>query len=379
MIALGSTAFLLFGVVLVLVGASQDALARALGLDLARSGLLASVLSLGIGAGMLAAGPLVDRLPRRPLFAGSTLVAGLALVAVEAELSFARLLAHVALVGFAGGVYDVLLNVVAVQRWGASAARPVTLLHSAATAGAVAGPLIVIGLSRVGDWTAGFRATGAAYLLFTLWAMAVPLEPPVRHAARRPRGRLRSPALVGLLVVAFAYLGVETAVTIFAVPYASDGLGLAADRGRAAISAFWLGLLLGRLALVAWPGRIDAGMLAGGGLAAGALLAAGVLGRSAHVEWIVGAVGFAIGGVFPLMVTLAAQRAPAGSAGMVTGLVAGLGCLGGFAVPWLTGALGDAAGVRVALGSLAGWCLLIAAAGWAVRRSRATGADPAVS
>ena len=65
MLPLGFTAFLAFGVVLVLLGASQADLAEALSLDLARSGLLGSVLALGIGVGVVGAGPLFDRYPRR--------------------------------------------------------------------------------------------------------------------------------------------------------------------------------------------------------------------------------------------------------------------------------------------------------------------------
>ena len=51
------------------------------------------------------------------------------------------------------------------------------------------------------------------------------------------------------------------------------------------------------------------------------------------------------------------------------GLVAAAGALGGFVVPWLTGALGDAAGVGIALGSLAAWSLVIAIAAIAPLRS----------
>jgi MFS family permease len=50
------SAFLAFGAVLVLLGANQASLAAELGLDLAQSGLLASALALGLGAGVVIAG-----------------------------------------------------------------------------------------------------------------------------------------------------------------------------------------------------------------------------------------------------------------------------------------------------------------------------------
>ena len=65
------SAFIGFGMVLILVGANQAALADALDLSLARTGLLSSAMALGIGIGVVGAGPLFDRYPRRPLFVGS--------------------------------------------------------------------------------------------------------------------------------------------------------------------------------------------------------------------------------------------------------------------------------------------------------------------
>ena len=71
MLVFGFLSFLAFGLVLVLVGANQAHLERDLGLTLAQSGLLVSALSLGLGLGVVGAGPLFDRYPRRPLVIGS--------------------------------------------------------------------------------------------------------------------------------------------------------------------------------------------------------------------------------------------------------------------------------------------------------------------
>ena len=80
MLPLGFAAFLAFGSVLVLVGANQAALAHSLSLDLSRTGLLGSTLVLGIGIGVVGAGPLVDRHPRRPLWVASMGLAAAALL-----------------------------------------------------------------------------------------------------------------------------------------------------------------------------------------------------------------------------------------------------------------------------------------------------------
>ena len=94
LLAFGFAVFLVFGVCLVLVGANQEALASDLGLDLAGTGLLGAGLALGIGVGVAGAGPLVDRLPRRPLFAAAGLLAGGSLLTFAPDMGFPRALAQ---------------------------------------------------------------------------------------------------------------------------------------------------------------------------------------------------------------------------------------------------------------------------------------------
>jgi len=371
-------AFLAFGAVLVLVGANQANLAAELGQGLARSGLLASALALGLGAGVVIAGPLFDRYPRRPLFVGSALLAAAALLGVEREMSYARWLAHAAAAGTGIGLYDTLINAVIGQQYRERSARPMLAVHSAATLGAMLGPPLVGWIASAHHFTASFAAAGWAHVAIAAWAACVPLPGPEPRSATADGATTRALALGPLLplaAVAFAYVGVESSVTVFAVPYASGALGLDAQRGQLAISAFWLGLLAGRLALLAARTALDARVLAAAGAIAAALLAAAV-GLRAPPELALFAVGAALGCVYPLMIALAGQAAP-DARGTAAGLAAGAGALGGFAVPWLTGAAGDAAGIALGFASLALWCAAIAAA--AARQARSARSEPQAS
>jgi fucose permease len=173
-------------------------------------------------------------------------------------------------------------------------------------------------------------------------------------------------SLLLLSAVAFSYVGVEAAVTVFAIPYADGALGLPVSRGQLAISTFWLGLLAGRLGLLALPGGLGPRvLLASSGVGASLILAL-VAWPLAPVEFWFFAVGAALGSVYPLMITLTGQRFPE-IRGTAAGLAAGAGALGGFAVPWVSGALGDAVGVTAAVASLAFWCATIAVAAAALR------------
>ena len=282
-------------------------------------------------------------------------------------MSFGRWLVHIAVFGLGIGLYDTLINAVVVQRYGERAARPMIVLHAAATLGAVLAPLGIHWIAQRAHFSASFVAVGWAHLAIAAWALCVPLPGPRGTAPGAPRTRARDFApLVPLAAVAFCYVGVEATATVFAVPYASGGLGLAPERGQLGISAFWLGLLVGRLAVLALRGELGRGLLMAAGLGAAAVVALGTGSGSDRIELVLAGLGLALGSVYPVMISLAGQSVPAAS-GTAAGLAAGAGALGGFAVPWLTGTVGDAVGVRIGVATLAFWCAAVAAAAWASR------------
>jgi len=213
MLALCFSAFVCFGFVLILAGANQAEIARELHLDLAQSGLLGSALALGLGFGVVAAGPLFDRTSRRPLFVGSTALAGAALVCASPGIGFHALLGLVVAIGFGIGVYDTFINAVVVERFQDEAARPMTLVHAGATVGAMVGPLVIGALDSQIHWTTSFRVVGIAHWLIAAWALRVTFPAlPTGGANDLPqdsaRSLLRSAALWPFAAVAFAYVGV---------------------------------------------------------------------------------------------------------------------------------------------------------------------------
>ena len=341
-----------------LVGASQDALQLALRLDLATTGLLTSTVILGVGAGVLAGGPLVDRVDRRLLFFGATTLTGAALLLVGPGAGLGVVAGLLCLAGIGGGLYETILNTAAIEHDEERSVRTVSLMHAGATVGAMLTPLGVSWLLGWTDWTWAFRIIGVGHLLMAVLVFSLPLGEP---RGKRAHGRILKAPMVFLFIAAFAYIGVEAAMMAFAVPYAQEALGLAADRGRSAISLFWLGLLVGRLVFALGSGGHSARPAALAGAAAGLALAIGIFLAWSRLEILFAIVGVALGGVFPLLVALAGRRAHATGAGVA--VVAGLGSAGGFVVPWVTGVIGDAAGVTTAILTLAPWCgLLVAAA-----------------
>jgi fucose permease len=354
-----------FGAALVLPGAAQPDLAARLGLDLAASGLVASALSLGLGAGVVAGGPLADRFPRRPLFVGSAALAALAALAAALAPSYAGALAGAVGIGLGAGIYETLLNAAVPERRSESAAARLSLVHAFATLGAGLGAHALEAVVAARGFPGAYGALGAAFGAVALIGLAVRFPPPphARLASARALAPLPRAALAPFALAAFAYVGLETALSVFAVPFAASH-GHGAARGVGALSAFWLGLFVARVGFAALRPPARPGPLRLAGAAGAVALAGGAALPSVAPELVFGAAGLALGVVFPLVVALAGAAVPERRATAV-GLVVGVGSLGGFALPWLAGALGDRVGARGAVGALA---LGAAAVAFAARR-----------
>ena len=371
MLGLSFCGFLCFGFVLVLIGSNQAALARDLELDLARTGMLASALAVGLGVGVVGAGPLFDRFARRPLLVALALLAGGALLGFGPATDFPEALLLIALVGIGAGGYDTVFNAWTIEHFGERSAKPLTILHAAVAIGAILGPLGVAAIATRWHWTRSFHWIGFAHLALAASALLVRFpDPPVTRAVSDAGAKpVLSRAMLPFAVIGFGYVGIEISLTVFAVPYAIDGLSLDVARGQAAISSLWLGLLAGRLAPAALRGKLEGGVLLAAGLLGCVALVAGTVLGSERILIFFVCVGFVIGPVYPVVIALAGQRFPH-SRGTAAGLAGGAGALGAFAVPWLTGVIGDGIGIEFAVGSLAFWSLAIALGGEAARRSQ---------
>lgn len=371
MFAVSALAFLCFGVMLVLVGANQAVLARELGLDLAGSGMLASSLALGAGVGITVAGPAYDRLRRGEMMAGSALLVALALGSMPTDVTAVGAGLRIAIAGLGAGAYNTVVNASIGERFGARAGRPLAFIHSLATIGAMAGPLLVAWIVARHSWVWSFRLVGAAHLVIAGGALArrADYPPPAAESDDRASRWPSVPALAPFLAVVFAYVAVEGTTTVFAVAYAVDHLGLSEARGQLAISALWLGVLASRLALIASSRPLGPRALAAAGTSGAVVLVSLVAFDLRIVELAFGLIGGAVGLVYPLAMALLGERFPT-MRGTAAGLVGGAGAAGAVVVPYLTGVVGDRYGVHRAVASLATWCAVIALGGlWISRRA----------
>lgn len=375
--AFATASFLSFGTLLVIFGANASEIIASLELDYAAYGLLGSILSLGLGTGIVIAGPIVDRAPWRPLFVGACAIVIAATTTVGPETPYALLVFHMFAIGFGAGFYETVVNALVIEAFGSSANRRLLFIHSGAALAACVVPLLIgwIRESSILPWTQTFWLAGLLHVPIVVAALLLRIDSHSSgDASEAPGDDADSDVddrfvLGALCVAAFAYVGVEAAITIFVVDHVSVDLGFGPLRAGRTISAFWGGLFIGRVASALLPRSPGAGTTATlSGLSA-ALLALFGLSVVSIPELVMLGVGLAASCAFPVLIALAGRALPSAPATAV-GLAGGLGSLGGFVVPWATGALANRTTLSIALASLAAWMLLLSTAAGVARFRR---------
>jgi fucose permease len=145
------------------------------------------------------------------------------------------------------------------------------------------------------------------------------------------------------------YVGVELSMGGWSFSYLVQGRHLAQGLAGWLVSGYWFGLTLGRFVISPVATRLG---LTAVGLMYGSLF--GTLGSVTLVWLVPGAagtgvalalLGFFLGPIFPTTMALAPQMAGARLQSTAIGVMNAASCIGGSALPWLAGAIGQTAGV----------------------------------
>jgi fucose permease len=344
---------LIFGVVLTTLGAILPSLIERFGLDKASAGSLFLLMSSGILAGSLLFGPAVDRYGYKGLLLASLLLVllGLEGIAFAGSLGVLRL-ANFA-VGLGGGVINGGTNALVsdVSEEGRSAG--LSLLGIFFGVGAVGVPFSLGVLLDVFSYGALVAAAGLTVLVPLALTAAIGFPTP-KQAQGLPPGsaaRLlgdRALILFGLLL--FLQSGMEITVGGWAATYFQEHLALTGNRALLFLSLFWFGMMLARLVLGgvlrrAAPAAALRGAIGIACVGALLLLASTQLALAALGIFLIGA-GLAAG--FPVVLGFVGDRYAALS-GTAFSIVLTMGLVGGSLLPWTTGVLGQAYGLRSSL------------------------------
>ncbi|HET7321476.1 MAG TPA: MFS transporter [Longimicrobiaceae bacterium] len=344
---------LVFGVVLTSLGALLPSLIEQFGIGKANAGSLLLTMSVGILVGSLLFGPLADRYGYKGILLLSLglVLVGLEGIAFSGSLPWLR--ASIVLVGLGGGVINGGTNALVsdVSEEGRSAG--LSLLGIFFGVGAVGVPFLLGMLLDAFSYPTLMAAVGAVVAVPLVFTAAIRFPRP-KQAQGFPLSKGfkltgdRVLLLLGLML--FLESGMEITVGGWTATFYQEQMGMAGNRALFFLSLFWLGMMLARLLLgtvfskapgtVALPSCIALAFL--GSLA---MIVAPSLALAATGTFLIGA-GLAAG--FPVILGLVGDRY-AELSGTAFSIVLVMALTGGSLLPYLTGVLGGAYGMRGSL------------------------------
>lgn len=344
--------FVFFGAAAILVGAAVPEIVRTFVWSYSEMGAVMASGAIGYFTSTLLCGILLRRWGPRPVLVGGLMLQAAGLAAFGQTPSFWFNLLALALFGLGEGASEVVTNFCLVRIEYRGRSNLMNFIHSAFTAGAIAGPLVVGQLIERGlPWQHAFEGLAA---ISVLMAIAFSLQSFVAvPPAGTQRARvalvhlLRQPLMAFLALAILLYVGVEIGVSNWIAEYVVQKLGTSAAMGAYMVSLFWLGLLVGRLAIAAFYRSDDQETLLVASCALAtlalvlALLNLGFAWTAAC--FFISGMGFA--SIYPVVVVLAGRHF-ASEQGLAIAIISTGGGMGSFAFPFAIAALADHWGIE---------------------------------
>lgn len=353
-------------------------------------GALLGTATAGYVVASFAAGWLLRRMRIGALLALSCLGTATSLLGYAHAPAWAVVVAWGAVAGLGAGAIDAGINAHVASHHGA---RTVNWLHACYGVGAAAGPaLMSTVLARGLGWERGYVLVGGAQLAlaaaFAVTAGSWPATAQVHSAdaARRPHGEsLRatlqlSSARWGIAAF-FVYTGIEAAVGAWSYSLLVMSRGFSMQVAAFWVSAFWMGLMAGRIAAGAVSGalRPEAVLrLSLAGLVSGTALVWLPPFRHAELAGLA-LVGLACGPIFPTLISTTPRRVGASHSANAVGAQIAAAAIGQSLLPAALGFLAGTLGLEVVGPSLALAALALALIAERVCRSAPAHAAPSTA
>lgn len=372
-----------FGIVLTTLGALLPGVVTQYQVNMALAGSLFLLMTFGILAGSLVFGPIVDRRGYKGMMLFALLAIIIGLEAIAFAPSFGWLRAAVLFIGFGGGIVNGGANALVADISSDQRGAGLALLGVFFGVGAAGMPFALWALDDAFSRVAILAWIGALLLIPVVMTVLTPFPAPKQTQGfplAQARSLLGDRVLLLMGLMLFLESGMEITVGGWTTSYFINELGIAQATATIYLSLYWFGMMLARLALGVMLRRASAAtvLLSCIGIAlAGSLLlvaTSSVVAASAGV-FLLG-VGFAAG--FPVILGFVGDRHPQLS-GTAFSLVIVMALVGGMILPFVTGVLGFAYGLRASFLIVPVALVLMAALLGVVVRRLVPAASPAAA
>lgn len=339
-----------FGIVLTTVGAILPSVIERFGMATQNAGALFLLLSFGILAGSVVFGPTVDRYGYKGMLLMATVLIILGIEGIALAGSLGLLRASVLLIGFGGGVINGGTNALVADISAEGRSAGLSLLGIFFGVGAVGVPF-TLGM-LLGRFSYSVLLAGIGVLVLgPLVYIAVTRFP----APKQPQGfpvadgirLLREPFILLTGLMLFLESGIEITVGGWTATYFTRELGLAAGHALFFLSLYWLGMMLARLTLGSLlrrtiPARVMMSCIGVALLGSAFLIGSRSVLSAALGVFLIG-VGFAA--TYPVVLGYVGDRY-ARLSGTAFSIVLVMALIGGMVLPYVTGVVGGARGLR---------------------------------
>lgn len=354
-------------------------LTREFGLELSAGGIFTVAVNGGCILGIAASVFFLDKYDKKYLALVSYLLFGGMLIGIWISRTYAVFLLFLVLAGAGMKFFDASANACVSSLHEKNNGFYMNLLHCCFGIGAFTGPVFITALTSMGfDWRQSYLALGVvAVLACGIYGW---IQKSGRSGSRSLKEGKILPEAEGLkeeevsvlqgrvfclMALLLCYCGHQMGINSWLPAYMQEELGAGEAAANLSVSAFWVGLIVCRLASAVLTKRLAAEKILSRGLLMGAgLLLLGILSRTTWLTMIglVGA-GLFAGAAIPLTLTIGYGWFP-GKVGKISTVL--FLCIAGGAVvlPWLMGMCVETGGLY--LGMVLNGLSLAWAAGFAV-------------
>ena len=262
--AAACVAMLLFGILFLTLGSVLPLLTIKFQISGANKGALVSLLPIGLLAGSLIFGPIVDRYGYKLILAASVLLSAIALVGLISTGSFMILRVCIFLTGLAGGILNgganALVSDISTEDKGAN----LSLLGVFFGIGALGTPLLLGLLSKYYDYPNIISGVALFMLLAVIYIFLIPFPAP-KQAQKFPLRSgiklLKEPTLLLTSFFLFFESGIEGLINNWTTTFLQETLHTSPGKALYALSFSVVGLTIARLLLSSLLKKISSSLV----------------------------------------------------------------------------------------------------------------------
>ncbi len=326
------------------------------GLSGEQLGRIGAVTFGGLVVGILATGPLADRIGAKPFAIGGNLLIAMGLIMLAIAPGYETVLAASLVMGLGAGSLDMILSPIVSVVQSERRTLAMNLLHSFYATGAVATILLsAVALRLDVGWRTVAWALLPMPLIIGLGFIVLRLPPIIAEASVRTPTRklITRPVFVVLMAAIFLGGATEAGMAYWLPAYAEQTLGFTRWTAGLSLVGFSLAMAVGRIGILFVPKRVSTvALMLACCLSTAALFPIASFGPSNQIALVACiAAGLTGSCLWPSTLAVSADKYPNGGATMFA-LLAALGNLGGMVMPWIVGAIADAEGSNLRYGLL---------------------------